>query len=118
MKKGRSTSAPNKEEAARIVAVKELGACMACEVLAENINDRCDGGGVDYHHLKSGNIRRGHMFGFGLCVWHHRGHPLYGNTAKHMRNLYGPSLMDGGKRFSMTYGTDDELLARQNQLLG
>ncbi len=89
---------------------------MACITLEEW--QRCDAEGVDYHHMKSGNIRRGHMFGVALCAYHHRGYPLSGVTQKQMREISGPSLMDGGKRFAAAFGTDSELLERQNQLLG
>lgn len=34
-----------------------------------------------------------------------------------MRSLYGPSLMDGSKRFREAYGTDDELLALQERMI-
>lgn len=118
MKKGRSTGMPTRDEAARIVAVKELGACMACEVLRGVGLSGSDVEGVDYHHMKSGNIRRGHMFGVGLCTWHHRRYPFEGMTCKEMVVLFGPSLLDGGKAFAGVFGNDEELLERQNQLLG
>lgn len=118
MKRGRSTGAPTKEEAARIVAVKEIGLCMACEVLRLAGLAGSDSEGVDFHHMKSGNIRRGHMFGVGLCTWHHRRYPFEGMTCKEMVVLFGPSLLDGGKAFAELFGTDEELLERQNQLLG
>lgn len=118
MKQGRSTSTPTKAEAARIVAVKELGICMACEVLRGVGLSGSDAEGVDFHHLKSGNIRRGHMFGVGLCTWHHRRYPFEAMTCKQMVILFGPSLLDGGKAFAGVFGNDEELLERQNQLLG
>lgn len=118
MKRGRSTSTPTKEEASRIVAVKELGLCMACESLRAVGLAGSDVEGVDFHHMKSGNIRRGHMFGVGLCTWHHRRHPFEGATCKEMVVLFGPSLLDGGKAFAAVFGSDDELLERQNKLLG
>lgn len=112
-----STGKPTKEEAARIVACKE-GPCMACEVLRATGLSGCDMEGCDYHHIKSGNIRRGHMYGVGLDSWHHRGIPFDGMSAKQMRVLFGPSLMDGGKKFAAVFGTDEELLQRQNDWLG
>jgi len=68
--------------------------------------------------MKSGNLRRGHAFGIGLCPYHHRGVPDYGLRSADMRKLAGPSLMDGGKTFAAAYGTDDELLALQKRILG
>jgi hypothetical protein len=32
--------------------------------------------GCDYNHAKSGNVRRGHAYGFALCTWHHRRHSM------------------------------------------
>lgn len=116
MKRGRSTGKPTKEEAAYIVACKE-GPCMACQVLRGQGLDGCDGEGCDFHHMKSGNIRRGHEYGAGLCPYHHRGYPLDGWTSGTMRSAFGPSLMDGGKRFAAEFGDDEELLDRQRRYL-
>lgn len=117
MKRGRSTSTPNKLEAERIVASKE-GPCMACEVRRESGLAGCDEEGCDYQHMKSGNIRMGHVYGYALCAWHHRRVPMEGMTPKEMVVEYGPSLMDGGKMFARAYGSEQELWERQNQLLG
>lgn len=116
MRKGRSTSKPTKAEAARIVAAKE-GPCMACQIWDRDTGDRCDGEGCDYNHCKSGNIRRGHMFGYALCPWHHRAVPLQNYTAQQMRGVFGPSLMDGSRLFHKTYGSDDELIELQTKLI-
>ncbi|MFL9582385.1 Ref family recombination enhancement nuclease [Stenotrophomonas sp. AB1(2024)] len=119
MKRGLSTGRPTNAEAARIMACKE-GPCVACLAWAEG--DQAPLGftpvcGCDYHHLLSGGRRRGHMFGVGVCPWHHRGVPNWGCTVKEMRVHYGPSLMDGSRLFHAAYGSDDELLAGQNLLL-
>lgn len=118
MRRGRSTSAPTKAQAARIEAVKS-GPCMACIVLFERglIERHNADGPCDYHHLKSGNIRRGHDFGIALCGWHHRAIPDCAHTPPDMRATYGASLMDGSRRFRETFGSDDELLDRQNRWL-
>ena len=108
----------NKADSARIVAAKE-GQCVACLVWARTaphpfyVTEGCD-----YHHLKSGNIRRGHRYGIALCYWHHRAGLDFGSIAPEMRAHYGPSLMDGSRLFHETYGSDDELLAIQDELLG
>lgn len=88
---------------------------MACDQLD---GERCDWEGCDFHHMKSGNIRRGHMYGVGLCAYHHRGYPIEGVTQSQMREMYGPSLMDGGKRFAARFGSDDELLQKQREHIG
>jgi hypothetical protein len=118
MKRGRSTTTPTKEEAARLVAVK-LGPCMACSILAERgeIEPHWANGPSDAHHLLSGGIRRGHMETIGLCAYHHRKVPDWGYTPGDMRATFGPSLMDGSKAFREMFGTDDELLERQNRWL-
>ncbi|UXB21938.1 hypothetical protein K7566_09630 [Stenotrophomonas maltophilia] len=40
-------------------------------------------------------------------------YPLEGSTFATMRQIYGPSLMDGSRTFHETYGSDDELIANQ-----
>lgn len=71
--------------------------------------------GVSYDHKKSGNIRRGHLYGFASCAWHHFGHPLPAHLPG--PNTYGPSLMDGSRLFRETYGSDDELIELQRRIL-
>lgn len=111
MKRGRSTGAPTKEEAARIVAVKE-GPCIACFIHCHEYLDGCDA-----HHILSGGRRIGHMATIGLCAWHHRGVPYEGCTASVMREELGPSLMDGSLRFRQAYGTNEALVNMQNEYL-
>lgn len=105
---------PTKEEGAQIELAK-TGPCMAC--LALQMQDLLEPElvvyGCDYNHAKSGNLRRGHAFGYALCKWHHMRHPMEGNTFATMRQIYGPSLMDGSRTFHETYGSDDELIANQ-----
>lgn len=110
-----STGKPTKREAEYITRCKE-GPCVACYVecgIDENPADGCD-----FHHMKSGNMRRGHMYGVGLCIYHHRGHPHDGWTHAEMREYFGPSLMDGSRLFHLTYGSDDDLIALQRELIG
>jgi hypothetical protein len=120
MKRGRSTGKPTQAEAARIVACKE-GPCIACLIRSEQPdapwNFRPWIGG-DYHHLLSGGRRIGHMAGVCLCPWHHRQVPDWGCSPQEMSEHYGPSLMDGSKTFHAAFGSDAELLAKQNELLG
>jgi hypothetical protein len=73
--------------------------------------------GCDAHHLLSGGLRIGHEATVALCAWHHRAVPFDGETPPRMRMLYGPSLMDGSKTFRAAYGTDEELLQLQEQML-
>lgn len=105
---------PIAAERARMLLAK-AGPCMACLSLVTQqlLEPGLVVYGCDYNHTKSGNVRRGHAFGFALCTWHHRRHPLGGNSFATMREVYGPSLMDGSRVFHETYGTDDELIEQQ-----
>lgn len=118
MRKGRSTGKPNKQEAARIVAAKE-GPCLACYVWADKgfMDFECVVVGCDYNHCKSGNIRRGHMFGYALCKYHHQNHPIEPLSFRATALKYGPSLMCGSRIFHETYGSDDELIELQTKLI-
>lgn len=110
-----STGKPTKREAEYITRCKE-GPCVAC--YKESRLDELHIDWCDFHHMKSGNRRRGHMYGVGLCLWHHRGHPRDGWTSGMMREYFGPSLMDGSRLFHLTYGSDDDLIALQRELIG
>lgn len=113
-----STGTPTAAEAARIEAAK-VGPCMACLalVVAGHLDAELVVYGCDYNHAKSGNRRRGHMFGYALCVWHHRRHPQESKTLAQTREVYGPSLMDGSRVFHETYGTDDDLIEQQTYVI-
>lgn len=105
-------------ESARVESAKTT-ACIPCLVWArmgrmpmEHVAT-CAG----YDHKKSGNIRRGHAFGFASCDWHHQRLKPDGWTFAAMTEHFGPSLMDGSRLFQETYGTDDELIAMQSEIL-
>jgi hypothetical protein len=117
VKRGHSTSKPTQAEAARIVACKE-GPCVACVIWSETVSRFPVYSGGDYHHLLSGGRRRGHLFGICLCPWHHRGQPDWGETCASMRECYGPSLAEGSKPFHAEFGSDADLLAKQDAILG
>lgn len=110
-----STGKPTKAEQKRFDAMKEAADCMACRQRGLKSNF------IEIHHLLSGGRRIGHHATVSLCLWHHKGWPLreYGYiTKKATREVYGPSLVDGSKLFEPVFGTDAELLAKQNELLG
>ena len=109
--------APTKQEGERIAAAK-VGACICCLILCERgeLEDYMVVKGGDYHHFKSGNKRIGHHAGICLCVYHHRGYPLFSTVAM-TRKRYGWSLADGSRKFHEIYGSDAELLEKQNKLL-
>lgn len=106
-------------EATRVTEAKFL-ACIPCLVWArsgrmpmEHVASCCQ-----YDHSKSGNIRRGHDKGFASCDWHHQRRIGDGWTFQRMREHFGPSLLDGSRLFHDTYGSDDDLIALQDELLG
>lgn len=121
-----------KAEKAHMLRCKE-GVCVACLIRCAakllpykwvqvgNDGTRATFWGLlEYNHTKSGNIRRGHLYGYALCVWHHRGNqaqPPDGWTHAQLRDRYGPSLMDGSALFSESYGSDDELIEIQRLIL-
>lgn len=76
------------------------------------------------HHLTigghHGQKRRGHDFTIALNDWSHQGRPLseYGWDADECRLRLGPSFAIEPNAFRETFGSDDELLALQNELLG
>lgn len=117
MKRGRSTKAPTKSEADWIVACKEAS-CLCCVIWAQATGyGLAPFEGNDFHHLLSGGRRRGHRFGIGICPWHHRAVPVDGYSAAEMSAVFGPSLMNGSRPFRNAYGSDDELLTKQEKLL-
>ncbi|GAB3388216.1 hypothetical protein GCM10027432_24300 [Lysobacter fragariae] len=65
---------------------------------------------------RHGQKRRGHDFTIGLCSWHHRGANAFGNPDLGLRT-YGPSYALHARKFRETYGSDDQLLTYQNELL-
>ncbi len=101
----------NRAEQARFDAIK-AGPCIACQ--QRSIPSHTP----EVHHLLSGGIRRGHMFTVGLCSWHHRGFVGGdGSWHKTFREMYGPSLAEGSKKFHAEFGDDETLLQQQNELL-
>lgn len=102
-----------KAEQARFYAIK-AGPCLAC--MSWDI-DVIGQGVVEVHHLLSGGRRIGHMDTIGLCLWHHKGQPMFEHTMEEMRTNYGPSLAEGSKLFHMEFGSDDWLLRTQNLIL-
>lgn len=108
-----STKKPTKAEAARFEAIKSLG-CLACRKLG--LAMFC--GPIECHHLLSGGKRRGHMDSVPLGRWHHRGIPWQTLNSRQMTEAFGPSLAKGSKPFHAMFGSDDELLAETNQLIG
>ena len=92
----------NKAERERIEFVKFYMGCLCC-ILRRQLNSH-----ADYHHVVKGFKRLGHICGFGLCCWHHRGEPWPGMIMVECALVYGASLAHDKKLFVKTFG--DELL--------
>jgi hypothetical protein len=96
----------------RCFAIAQIG-CLAC-------SKRGWFNSPDVHHLNldehAGQKRRGDEFTIGLCPWHHRGVPFCDN-AKRCRQILGPSLAKEPIKFREEFGSDDELLDIQNDLI-
>lgn len=88
------------------------GHCMACIQRGIDVKGQ---GLVQWHHTAG---KKRHDLTCGLCCWHHQAIPFFGCTHAEMRETYGPSLHEGSKPFHAEFGSDAELLARQNELLG
>lgn len=113
-----------KADRERIDAIKAIG-CIVCRKGAENRGEPVYPIACDAHHLKSGNLRRGHQYTVGLCCWHHRAVPFEFCSHADCRMAYGPSLAEGAKPFraycesiGIGDGSDDALLEYQNRLIG
>ena len=104
-----STPPPTADDQKRFDRLKEIG-CIACRAWGFHSH-------ADIHHLLSGNRRRGHAETIPLCRWHHVGVSDQQRDAKRMAIILGPSLARESKRFHERFGTDDELLAKVNELI-
>ncbi|ULQ47412.1 Ref family protein [Flagellatimonas centrodinii] len=107
---GTSTGAMTRADVERIRALKDIG-CVACLMLGVT------GRWPDAHHLTEGGRRLGHQQTAALCPWHHVGRPDGGWTVTEMRALYGASFGLEPAAFREQFGTDAELLARQDALI-
>ncbi len=117
MKTGRSTGKPTAAQQRRFDAIKsEHVGCLVAHILGigwlpAGIHHFTIGG----HH---GQKRRGHDFTIGLNDWSHQGYPLTGWTAAECERVLGPSFAKTPNAFRERFGSDDELLAMQNEILG
>jgi hypothetical protein len=89
----------------RFRRLKEIG-CIACWMEGDmNVHP-------EIHHLNlgghAGQKRRGDEFTIPLCEWHHQGK---------VPERRGPSLKWSPKVFREKYGTDDQLLAKVNDII-
>lgn len=99
-----------KAEQARFDAIK-AGPCMACIQRGIDLSGQ---GLVEVHHLRG---KKHHMETIGLCIWSHRAQVFAFCSHEEMRDHYGPSLAEGSKPFKEAFGSNAELLERQNNYL-
>lgn len=101
-----------REEKERLQRLHEFP-CLCCQmrgVSQPNV--------TTVHHLLSGGRRRGHRYSINLCEWHHMARPRSGCSDGEMTDYYGPSLALGSRAFHEAFGSDDELLAKADKLIG
>lgn len=100
----------------RFDALAAVG-CLACLKLTFKVPQR-----TEIHHQNAGGHagqkQLGHRFTIPLCGWHHRGEPLSSKTKTEMAFSYGPSLAEQSKAFRATFGSDQTLLAKADELIG
>lgn len=102
--------APTAEEWEYMGLAKQIG-CVPCWLLGRGWTP------CDYHHCLSGNKRRGHLHGYGNCLWHHRGEPWLTGKAKTTREILGPSLKLESKAYHARFGSEDDLIQCQRELI-
>ena len=96
------------EEREHIRITKEHVGCLPC------LLDGWVGGHADYHHIADGRKRAGHLHGYGMCLWHHRGerHPFQaGRSMSYLEEKFGPSFARTKKKFLAEYGSQTSLSA-------
>ena len=123
MRRGRSTGKPTADQQRRFDLLKDTDpqtgtGCLVAQILGlpfipAAIHHLLIGG----HH---GQKRRGHDYTIALNDWSHQGRPLteYGWSAEDCRRILGPSFAIEPNAFRERFGSDDELLALQNRILG
>lgn len=103
----------SKADLKRYMALQEIG-CVACLINGH------PGTPGDVHHLVDKGTRKlsgGNKSTFVLCVWHHRGEPLFGHSVSYMQSVYGPSMALQSKHFAVVFGNQRDLLARTNAVI-
>lgn len=110
-----STGKPTKAQAARFEAMHALG-CLACLLDGRKKQDHC--GWPEIHHFLRGGKRIGHDATVPLAPWHHTATLQPGQTTAGMLAKFGPSFHRHTRAFRERYGSDAEVIAKVNDLLG
>jgi len=113
------------QEQLRFANMQQIG-CIPCILEGELRDTNRRGTPGDVNHLLQGQdkgYRLGHQYTVCECPWHHRGvlesPPIYSEAlvavVEHNKLLRGPSRALHNREFHERYGTDVQLLARQNR---
>lgn len=105
-----STGNPTRAQQDRFRAIQALG-CLPCILLG------IWGNPCDIQHVVEGGKRLGHDETYGSCPWHHRGIAPGDWSARQAEESFGPSLAISRRRFAQQFGTERELLAKQDELI-
>ena len=99
----------------RDTAIREIGCIIAMRL------------GLGYvpcekHHLLTTGLhgngkRRGEEFTVGFNPWSHRGQPFGEWSKERCLEIFGPSYAKAPRAFRDLHGSDEELLAYQNELI-
>jgi hypothetical protein len=102
----------SKRDLSRFDQLQRIG-CIACRILGVFSQ-------ADVHHVLTGGRRTGHQDTIPLCPYHHRGVIGCVMGVENGKPAFdpGPSLANGSKTFHKFFGTQQELLAHVNQLIG
>ena len=98
---GKSKSA-TKAEKDHMDVSKRYISCIPC-ILVGYVNSP-----ADYHHIVEGH-RLGHMAGFTMCLYHHRGERdchWQSLTMQEMHGKFGPSFKLSKRSFKEFFGTE------------
>lgn len=104
------------DQQARQDRARELG-CIACKI-EWGEKEGPAAMPPEIHHLTRTGRQIGQDETVCLCQWHHRGICAPDERSSAMSLWWGPSLAKGSKPFHARYGSNDELLAYQNKLIG
>ena len=106
-----------KAQEARRAAIYETP-CLACLQLSQRHGRAFCCGAVTEQHTDGRTKPDAHDKTYALGEWHHLGRTHEGWTRHSMRVEYGPSLAEGSKPFHAAFGSDDDLLKMQDDLIG
>jgi hypothetical protein len=116
-----STKPPTKAQQERFTRILDFG-CVCCYVDGTDVlkaygavqdtpHQPCE-----IHHMLRGNKRIGHDASIGLCAVHHRGVSSLSRADRLI--IYGPSWHLERRAFRERYGSDQDMIDMQNELIG